>query len=297
MKIGYPALNWTIGCNGAKTFHLKSYSHEKLIETAENNLNCLLTMLKFNVKNNLLFFRITSRLIPFASHPVMDFDWKGYFKENFNEISDFIHENNIRISMHPGQFVVINSKDSCVFNRSLKELQYHADVLELLKLDKTAKIQIHIGGVYGDKEKSMDRFIDRYKSLDKKIKNRLAVENDDKNYKLSDCLKISGKTGTPVIFDSFHHEIYNNDEFLTECLEKSAKTWDDEDGIPMVDYSSQEPGKVKGKHAESIHIEHFTRFIEESKPFDFDIILEIKNKEKSALKALETLKRDGRFNK
>jgi len=88
MKIGYTALNWTIGCSGAKMFRLKSYSHEKLVETTQNNLDCLLTMLKFNVKNNLLFFRIKSRLIPFASYPVMDFDWKEHFKDDFNEISD-----------------------------------------------------------------------------------------------------------------------------------------------------------------------------------------------------------------
>lgn len=88
-------------CHGARTFRLKSYSHQKFVETARNNLDCLLTMLKFNVENNLLFFRITSKLIPFTSHPVMDFDWKDYFKDNFNEISGFIHENNIRISMHP----------------------------------------------------------------------------------------------------------------------------------------------------------------------------------------------------
>lgn len=72
-------------------------------------------MLKFNVDNNLLFFRITSRLIPFASHPIIDFDWKTYFKENFEEICDFIGENNIRISMHPEKFVVVNSKDMEIF--------------------------------------------------------------------------------------------------------------------------------------------------------------------------------------
>ena len=181
MKIGYVALNWTIGCNGAKTFRLKSYSHEKFIETATNNLECLLTMLKFNVKNDLLFFRITSRLIPFASHPVMDFDWKEYFKDNFKEISEFIHENNIRISMHPGQFVVINSKDPEVFERSLNELRYHSEVLDAFRLDSTAKMQVHVGGVYGDKEKSMERFIERYKSLDKNIKRRLVMENDEKS--------------------------------------------------------------------------------------------------------------------
>lgn len=159
MKIGYTALNWTIECSGAKTFRLKSYSHEKLIETTQNNLECLLKMLKFNVENDLLFFKITSRLIPFASHPIMDFDWKKYFKNNFNEISEFIHENGIRISMHPVQFVVVNSNDTDVFERGLNELKYHSEVFDILNLDSTAKMQAHVGGVYSNKEKSMERFI------------------------------------------------------------------------------------------------------------------------------------------
>jgi len=295
MKIGYPSLNWTIGCNGAKTFHLKSYSHEKLIETAENNLNCLLTMLKFNVKNNLLFFRITSRLIPFASHPVMDFDWKGYFKENFNEISDFINENNIRISMHPGQFVVVNSKDEEVFERSLNELRYHSHVFDLLKLDSTAKIQVHVGGVYADKEKSMERFIGRYNGLNKAIKRRLVIENDEKSYNLSECLKISEKTEIPVIFDYFHHELNNNSRELHVCFEKFTKTWKAEDGLPMVDYSSQKEGKSRGTHIESIDLDHFKKFLKDTEDFDFDIMLEIKDKETSALKAADILKYDKRF--
>ena len=297
MKIGYTALNWTIGCHGARTFRLKSYSHQKFVETARNNLDCLLTVLKFNVENNLLFFRITSRLIPFASHPVMDFDWKDYFKDNFNEISDFIHENNIRISMHPGQFVVINSKDPEVFDQGLNELKYHSEVFNILNLDSTAKMQVHVGGVYGDKEKSMERFIERYKNLNKDIKRRLVIENDEKSYNLSECLAINKKTKIPVLFDYFHHELNNASEDLQECFEEFMKTWKSKDGLPLVDYSSQNPEKSKGTHIESIDIDHFKNFLKETMNFDFDIMLEIKDKETSALKAADILKCDERFNK
>ena len=296
MKLGYVALNWSIGCNGAKTFHLKSYSHEKLVEIASNNLDCLLTILKFNVENDLLFFRITSRLIPFASHPIMDFDWKEHFKEKFKEISSFILKNNIRISMHPGQFVVINTKDMEVFKRSINELNYHAEVLDILKLDNSAKMQIHVGGVYGDKEKSMERFIERYISLDKHIKRRLVIENDSKSYSLSDCLKINELTDIPVLFDYFHHEI-NNDNNFEDNFEKFTKTWKSYDGLPLVDYSSQMPEKAKGTHIKSIDIDHFKSFLKKTEHFNFDIMLEIKDKETSALKAVEVLKNDNRFNK
>src|SRR4030042_294856 len=126
MKIGYPCLNLTIGCKGARTFRLKSYSEERLVATVENNLNCLLEMLKFNVRHDILFFRITSDLVPFASHPICKFDWQVDFRGQFYEIGNFIKASDIRISMHPDQFTLINSVDEGVFERSVKELLYHA---------------------------------------------------------------------------------------------------------------------------------------------------------------------------
>ncbi|MBN2092117.1 UV DNA damage repair endonuclease UvsE, partial [candidate division KSB1 bacterium] len=89
MRIGYPCINWTIGCKGDRTFRLNSYSETRLIETVQNNLDCLLKMLQFNMANDILFFRITSDLVPFASHPVCSLNWQEYFKTKFAEIGQF----------------------------------------------------------------------------------------------------------------------------------------------------------------------------------------------------------------
>jgi UV DNA damage endonuclease len=105
-KIGYPCINLTIGCKSDKTFRLKSYSERRLIETVNNNLDCLLRILKFNVQHDLLFFRITSDLVPFASHPICKFNWQNYFRSKFEYIGEFIRKNEIRISMHPDQFTL-----------------------------------------------------------------------------------------------------------------------------------------------------------------------------------------------
>jgi len=295
MKIGYPCINWTIGCKGDRTFRLKSYSEERLIETVENNLNCLATMLNFNINNNLLFFRITSDLIPFASHPICKLKWQKYFKHKFEGIGKTIRENNLRISMHPDQFIVLNSKDPNVVIRSIAELKYHAEVLDLMKLDKTAKIQLHVGGSYGNKKESLNRFADNYKKLDEKIKNRLVIENDDKIYSFKDCLILNEKINVPLLFDVFHHKVLHHEKSVKICLEKQSKTWNTKDGIPLIDYSSQKPGFRPGSHAESIDLKDFKRFLDESRPYDFDIMLEIKNKESSALKALKYIEKDKRF--
>jgi len=296
MKIGYPCINLGIGCKGDRTFRLKSYSEERLIQTVEGNLDCLTKTLRFNVENNILFFRITSDLVPFASHPICSFNWQEYFKAKLLEIGGFIRENDIRISMHPDQFTLINALDIRVFENSCKELSYHAQVLDLMNLDTSAKIQIHVGGVYRSKKKSMRRFVKRFGVLDDSIKKRLVVENDDLLYSLKDCLRINIQTGVPVLFDVFHHQIHSSGESLKEAFELFTPTWKSHDGVPMVDYSSLHALSVaKRKHAESIDTKDFTRFLQNTKPFDFDIMLEIKDKEKSALRAVKTAYKDKRF--
>ncbi len=295
MRIGYPCINTTIGCKSGRTFRLKSYSEDRLIETVENNLACLREILRFNLRHNLLFFRITSDLVPFASHPICRLNWQRHFHRQFKAIGDFIKSNNIRISMHPDQFTVINSVNESVYEKSVRELAYHAEVLDLMELDKSARIQIHVGGVYGNKEQSKERFVERFENLDEEIKRRLVIENDDKRYGLKDCIQIHGVTGTPVLFDLFHHEIGNSGETIPEAFELFTKTWEKKDGLPMVDYSSQQSGKRQGEHAETLDLNNFKNFLEVTRPFDYDLMLEIKDKEQSALKAVEIASQDDRF--
>ncbi|MEM4166047.1 MAG: UV DNA damage repair endonuclease UvsE [Candidatus Bilamarchaeaceae archaeon] len=291
MKIGYPCINTSIGCTANSTFRLKNYSEENMVEKINNNLNCLEKILNYNIEKGFLFFRISSDLVPFASHPICTFNWRGYFKKRFREIGKFIKENEIRISMHPDQFVLINATKKAIIDSSIAELKWHCDVLDLMNLDNSAKVQIHVGGVYGDKESAISRFIQNYKALSHNIKKRLVIENDDRNFSLRDCLKISENVGVPVLFDSFHHECLNNGEKVCDAIKLASETWKNEDGILMVDYSSQEPNQRVGKHAEHIDLNHFKNFLNSTKRFDFDIMLEIKDKETSAIEAIQVLKK------
>ncbi len=295
MRIGYPCINRSIGCTASGTFRLASYTEERLKETVKRNLSCLEKILQYNCEHAMLFFRITSDLVPFASHPICTFPWQIHFAKEFRTLGEYIRQHGFRISMHPDQFVLLNAPDEGVFHRSIADLVYQVKVLDLMGLDTTAKVQIHVGGLYGDKPLSMDRFSEKYALLDPVIKNRLVIENDERLYTIEDCLALHERTGIPVIADSFHHALHNNGERFVDLLEPIRATWKTHDGIPMVDYSSQEPGKRVGAHAEHIVPEEFRQFLLETRQADFDIMLEIKDKEKSALAALGIAHDDSRL--
>ncbi|TXT60410.1 MAG: UV DNA damage endonuclease [Promethearchaeota archaeon] len=221
----------------------------------------------------------------------MDFNWQNYFNKELKKIGDFIKENKMRITMHPGQYTVLNSNKENVYRRSIEDLRYHTELLDLMQLNSTAKVQIHVGGVYGQKKKSLQRFIARYKELDEHIRERLIIENDERSYNLEDCLTINKSTEIPIVFDIYHHEIYNNGKNLREAFKDVRKTWKKKDGLPILHYSSQRVEGSFGNHALQIKEDHFKSFLEEMRGFNYDIMLEIKDKEKSALRALAIAKR------
>ena len=189
--------------------------------------------------------------------------------------------------MHPDQFVVLNSPKPEIVESSIRELSYQCAVMDSMLLDKTAKLQIHGGGVYGDKPAALERFIVTYALLPENVKARLVVENDDRLYSLQDCLYLHEKTDIPILFDNFHHECLNNGEPMTEAVKLAAASWKPEDGVPMMDYSSQAVGERKGKHTDAIVEELFRDFLNQLNGQDMDMMLEIKNKEVSALKAVQ----------
>lgn len=134
--------------------------------------------------------------------------------------------------------------------------------------------------------------------IDDIIKGRLVIENDDHLFNLMDCLNINKQTGIPILFDKFHHELFCNGEPLRVALHNAMLTWNKKvDGTPMIDYSSRNNAENKKgtqirkvKHADTINTNLFGKFLKRTEGLDFDVMLEIKDKEKSALKGLKLFK-------
>ena len=293
MKIGYACINLSLACRSSRTFRLKSYSAEKMERTVRGNLSCLMEQLRFNLERGIHYFRISSDLVPFASHPVCDYPWQSEFAREFAAIGRFISEHGMRVTMHPDQFILINSLDEGINERSVAELVYHAEVLDLMRLDRSHKIQIHVGGVYGDREASIARFAARHRELPAAVKKRLVVENDERSYGLADCLEVHARTGIPVVFDALHHAANNRGEELRAAVEGAGSTWKKKDGLPMVDYSSQKKGGKPGAHAYSLDADDLRFFLKETRGLDFDLMLEVKDKERSAFEAISIAREMG----
>jgi UV DNA damage endonuclease len=153
MKIGYPCLCTSL-CTPSHIFRLANYTDEKCLEVTSQNLSCLRRILEYNIQHGFYFFRISSQTVPFASHSICKIDWIKHFSLILRGIGQYIKDNDCRISMHPDQFCLINAKDENIINRSVAELDYHCRLLDEMHLDSSAKIQIHVGGVYGDKQVS-----------------------------------------------------------------------------------------------------------------------------------------------
>jgi UV DNA damage endonuclease len=264
---------------------LRNATPDRIIELIDENLQALAETLRWNVKNNIPLFRLSSDIIPFGSHEINQVEWWKIFREQFSRMGDFIQENNLRVSMHPGQFTVLNSLNPKVVKNAIAELEYHTRFLDEFGVDHSHKIIIHIGGVFNDKPKSMNRFVENFKRLSENAQKRVIIENDEKSYSVDNVLELAKKLNIPVVFDIFHHDCFpeKQDIPIVDIVKKVRATWKPDDGRPKLHYSDQWPSKPPGAHSQSVDVVNFKKFYQTFAEFGIDVMLEVKNKERSVL--------------
>jgi UV DNA damage endonuclease len=289
MAIGYACITVEVPGTGLSRCILKNASEDRIRTLTAANLAALDAMLDYNISNNIKLFRISSDIIPFGSHPVNQVRWWEEYKGVLWQLGRKIKEAQLRVSMHPGQYTVLNSPDSKVVQRAIDDLEYHERFLTALGMEENCKLVLHIGGVYGDKNKAMKVFIDNYSVLPKNIKKRLIIENDDKNYNIEDVLNISQISGAPVVFDNLHHKLNPPKTAMSdkEWIKKAGSTWLKRDGIQKIHYSQQKEGGTPGSHSDTIYLPEFLIYYSELPDSEIDIMLEVKDKNMSAVKCIE----------
>ena len=266
---------------------------KKLKEVTYSNLESLEKILKYNIDHNIHFYRITSNLIPLATHPDVMWDYKKYFRQDFLNLGNIIKKSNMRVDSHPDQFNVINSTRESVIQSTLINLSNSVDIFELMDY-KLGKMVIHIGSSQGGKEESIKRFIRNFNNFPRRIQERLILENDDKVFTAKDVLQICKALKVPMVLDIHHHNCKNEGEDIGDLLEEIFNTWNDESIPPKLHFSTPKEFENDRKHADYIDADNFASFIKLVKSKvnrDMDVMIEAKKKDKAMLKLIEDLKR------
>jgi UV DNA damage endonuclease len=263
----------------------------KLKEVTLSNLNDLQKILEYNIKNNIHFYRITSNLVPLATHPDVNWDYRKYFKRDFEYIGGIIRKSNMRVDTHPDQFNVINSVNEKVVQDTIRNLHFHVNIFEDINYEE-GKMIIHIGGGQGGKEESIKRFIDNFNRFPKTISEKLILENDDKLFTAKEVVNICKKLACPMVLDVHHHVCNNNEEDLEDLIEDIFDTWNNEILPPKIHFSSPKDGERDRRHSDYINPHDFISFIEMTKFLnrDYDVMIEAKKKDESLYKLVEDLK-------
>lgn len=292
VRLGYVAMTLNLeNCSPSGTVTVKTFSKltseesklHRLRKITSENLNNTLRILRYNKAYNIDVYRLTSKLVPLATHPITkEWDYIGEFMEEYTEIGRFVKDNDFRISAHPDHYTLINSSTDKVFDDSLRDLDYHVKLLEAMGLeDYKYKLVMHIGGVYKNKESSIERFKENFVKLPDRIRRRLILENDDKAYTAKDVLGICKELKVPMVLDVHHHNCANGGENLEDMLRSIFETWKDEYFVPKVHFSSPKSQKEFRSHADDIEPKEFYSFLTTAKKLDmdFDVMIEAKNKD------------------
>ena len=271
MNLGYACINSTLSDQKPKITTnrsmIKKTFDERGVDYAGElsmlNVADLATILKWNVDKGINFFRLSSELFPWASeYELTDLPQYKSISKLLSISGEFVKNNELRITSHPGPFNVLVSPREHVVENTISDLRIHGEIFDMLGLSRTPfnKINIHCNGVYGDKISAMDRFCKNFERLPKSVQTRLTVENDDKAsmYSVIDLMYIHKRIGIPIVFDYHHHKFCTGDLSEQEALELAISTWPD--GIkPVVHYSEskslhESDDKIKLQaHSDYIH--------------------------------------------
>ena len=303
IRLGYVAISNALGkkVTSSSNVTYKTYNKlnsqekriQKLKSITSSNFNALEKIIRYNIENDVHFYRITSALIPLTTHPeVPDWGYRKIFKKDFEYIGKLIRQSNMRVDTHPDQFNVINSDKDEVVENTIRNLSRQVEWFEDLNYPE-GKMVIHVGGATGGKEAALKRFVDNFKVFPQDIQNRLIIENDDKIYTAKETLSLCEQLQVPMVLDVHHHNCNNDGENIYDMLGEIFDTWNGQPLPPKIHFSSPKDGELDRKHADYIDADDFINFIEGSRALniDFDVMLECKEKDIALFKLVDDIKK------
>ena len=253
IRLGYACISKIIDTTSSKTTTLTYYNkldtNNKFIKIdniIKENLYNLEQIIKYNIKNNIHFFRMTASLIPLID--IHDIDLNKY-KDKFIYIGKLINESNMRVDVHENEYCVLNSVNEEVIIKSIKMLNSLKKVMDMFKINYN--IILHIGSKSGGINKSINRFIETFNILDDDLKDKIILENDDKSYNVYQTLRLCEKINVPMCLDIHHHYCNKCTKDINIYMERIFNTY--KKCKVKMHFSSPKSKKEKRTHNEYIN--------------------------------------------
>ena len=240
-------------------------------------------------------------MFPFASHPEYGYKLAPFVSKELAEAGKVAAELGHRLTTHPGQYTQLGSPRKPVIDNAIRDLDYHAELLSLLKLppqqDRDAVMILHLGGVFGDKAATLDRFRENYKKLPQGVKDRLVLENDDVSWSVHELLPLCEELNIPMVLDFHHHNIiFDPDQIregtkdIVDLFPRILATWKRKNITPKMHYSEPTPSAITGRQRRK----HNPRVATLPPcPPDMDLMIEAKDKEQAVFELMRTFKLPG----
>ncbi|MFC5450706.1 UV DNA damage repair endonuclease UvsE [Paenibacillus aestuarii] len=314
VRLGYVAMSTVIeNASPSRTMTATNFSKiadreaaiRKLERLGAENLHNSLRLLKHNRVHDIMVFRFSSKLIPLIGHELLQ-GWEpiAILADEFREIGDYVKQHGMRVSFHPDHFTVLSTPREDVLTNSIADLERHTAMLDAMGLGPEALSNIHVGGAYGDKEKSGERFVLNFQSLRPEIQKRVTLENDDKTFNSLETLEIAERVGAPMVLDIHHHEVNNNGEEAHELWPRILRTWEPKaeelsqadpgapELPPKIHVSSPKSESSPRSHADYVEAGPLYAFLREIAPLTpkLDIMIEAKMKDGALFKLMEDMK-------
>ena len=202
----------------------------KLSDICMANADALYAAVTFCADHGIGSFRVNSQILPLKTHPKVGYDLRKLpggerTVARFKACGKLARARGVRLSLHPDQFVILNSPRPEVVDASILELEYQGEVASWIGADV---INIHGGGAYGDKLSALERLRGNLRRLSKRVRSRLTLENDDRIYTVEDLLLICRSEKIPLVYDAHHHRCLPDRFDVEEATQVAAATWNRE---------------------------------------------------------------------
>ena len=264
---------------------------------AKANIRDLFTMMDWNYQHGIEVFRLSSNIFPHITNHALDLcNYNLEFAEGIlGKLGKFAESRGQRITFHPGQFNVLGTPNIDALQKTMYELYTHAQILNYMNCPPDSVMVIHGGGVYGNKRETMDRWCKNYMKLPEDTRERLVLENCEKNFNIEDCLEISRRVGVPVVLDNHHFFCYNQIHTdikpkydISTYIPMVLDTWAKKGIRPKFHISEQGSGKT-GHHSDFItELPDYYLEIPEKYGVGVDVMVEAKMKEQAIFKLYNT---------